>query len=326
MNGTRALAAALLATLLASGAAAQPAGIAARYPGDRGIARDPRVLLAEDFESGSLADVAKRWTEASDQDGRVLDLVPDSAPGSGGKQCIRMTAELGRNTGGHLYKRLPREVDTLYARCYVKFADDAEYVHHFVHLGGYRPATNWPQGGAGERPRGDDRITVGIEPFGDYGKHRAPGAWNFYAYWQEMKISGDGRYWGNSITPADPPLVPKGRWQCVEVMVKLNSAPEKADGALALWLDGKLAMRVEQGTRRAAWTGLGFRLPETGGTPFEGFRFRSTTDLKLNFFWLMLYVTENAARQNSVAKPNPINRVWFDNVVVATEYVGPIAK
>jgi len=37
-------------------------------------------------------------------------------------------------------------------------------------------------------------------------------------------------------------------------------------------------------------------------------------------------VTENAARQNRVAQPNPINRVWFDDVVVSTEYVGPIQK
>jgi hypothetical protein len=35
-------------------------------------------------------------------------------------------------------------------------------------------------------------------------------------------------------------------------------------------------------------------------------------------FWLMNYVTENSA------KTNKVNRVWFDDVVVATEYIGPI--
>src|SRR5438034_7747503 len=40
----------------------------------------------------------------------------------------QMTATLGENTGGHLYTRLPREVDKAYARFYVKFAADAAYI------------------------------------------------------------------------------------------------------------------------------------------------------------------------------------------------------
>ena len=69
---------------------------------------------------------------------------------------------------------------------------------------------------------------------------------------------------------------------------------------------------------------MGFSLTEQQGEPFEGFRWRSNTDLKINFLWLLHYVTENPARQNKVAKPNPINRVWFDDIVVSTEYIGPI--
>ncbi|MBM3494514.1 MAG: hypothetical protein FJX72_09390 [Armatimonadetes bacterium] len=300
-----------------------PPGLSARYPGDRGIGRDPSVLMHEDFETGGLADVARRWTEVSNHDGEVLALV-DGGPRNSGR-CVQMTATLGRNTGGHLYKRLPREVETLYARFYVRFAEDAPYVHHFVHLGGYRPATNWPQGGAGERPRGDERITVGIEPHGDNGRFPAPGAWTFYAYWHEMKISADGRYWGAAIRSEDAARIPKGRWQCVEVMLKLNSAPDKADGELALWLDGKPTYRIGPGTPRGTWTGLGFHAKQ-GGEAFEGFRWRKSADLKLNFLWLMHYVTENAARQNNVRDPQKVNRVWFDDIVVATEYVGPVAS
>ena len=50
-------------------------------------------------------------------------------------------------------------------------ADPKKPSRVFVTLGGYRPATTYPQGGAGERPRGDDRITAGIEPWGDYGRY-----------------------------------------------------------------------------------------------------------------------------------------------------------
>lgn len=296
-------------------------GIAARYAGDRGIGDDPRVLLHEDFETGDVAELSRRWTNVSNQDGRVLALESGGPTGRG--RCLRMTATPGENTGGHLYKRLPREVDTLHARFYVRFPGDAAYIHHFVHLGGYRPATNWPQGGAGERPRGDDRVTVGIEPYGERGRWAPPGIWTFYAYWHEMRQSADGRYWGNSIRSDPPAVAPRGRWQCVEVMLKLNSAPDRSDGELALWLDGRPAYRIGPGTRRGPWTGMGFETREKG-EPFDGFRWRAHAGLRLNFFWLLHYVTENAARQNNVAPPTVPNRVWFDDIVVATEYVGPV--
>ena len=45
----------------------------------------------------------------------------------------------------------------------------------------------------------------------------------------------------------------------------------------------------------------------------------------MNFFWLLYYVTENAARQNHVTNAPRTNRVWFDNIVVSTAYVGPIS-
>lgn len=301
-------------------------GIADKYPGDVGIGKDPQVLFSEDFEEGTIEEIGKRWGSASDKDGKVLSFSDDVPPGSAGKRSILMTSTLGENTGGHLYTRLPRGVDAAYARFYVKFPKDAEYVHHFVHLGGYDPPTPWPQGGAGERPRGHERITVGIEPTGSGGRFPPPGIWNFYAYWQEMKISADGRYWGNSLQPARPALVPRDRWQCVEIFLKLNSAPSEKDGALTLWLDGEPVLRIEKGVRRGKWTGMGFSLAEEGGEPFEGFAFRTKEDLKINFFWLLFYVTENAGRQNRVESPGKVNRAWFDAIVVATAYIGTIRK
>lgn len=65
---------------------------------------------------------------------------------------------------------------------------------------------------------------------------------------------------------------------------------------------------------------------EEEGEPFEGFRWRKDPALKLNFFWLLLYLTENAARQNKVDSPNPTAKVRCDNFVVAESYIGPLAK
>ncbi|GAB6166653.1 hypothetical protein JCM19992_26530 [Thermostilla marina] len=297
-------------------------GLSAKYPGDCGIDRDPAVLFADDFEAGDLEAISEHWGQMSNKGGRVVRLVEDDPLGRAGR-AIEMTSTLGENTGGHLYTRLKRPVEKVFARFYVKFPPETGYVHHFVHLGGYNPPTPWPQGGAGERPRGDDRITVGIEPHGNHGRFPPPGVWSFYCYWHEMKISADGRYWGNAIQPATPAVVPTGRWQCVEVMLKLNSKPELADGELALWLDGKPIMHVYKGVKRTRWTGMGFQLADDG-EPFEGFRWRSSEDLKINFFWLLDYVTENAARQNRDPGPPRSQSVRFDNVVVAEKYIGPL--
>ena len=298
------------------------AGLAAEYPGDSGIEGDPAVVFAENFERDSLASLEKAWSSVSNQGQRVIRFVGDGPEQAEGRSCIQMTATVPQNEGGHLYKRLPREVDQAFARFYVKFPEDAGYIHHFVHLGGYRPATDWPQGGAGERPRGNDRMTVGIEPSGDRGRRAPPGVWNFYPYWHEMKPSVGNRYWGNSIQPSKPVVVPRGRWQCVEIMLKANT-PGQRDGELALWLDGNLTMHVRKGSLRGDWTGMGFDLVESGGEPFEGFSWRTDERLKINFFWLLHYVTESNQKRNQSEQPDPVT-VWFDNIVVAERYVGPI--
>jgi hypothetical protein len=321
----------LLALLiaLAPGAPAQEAGLAARYPGDRGLADDPDVLLFEDFDAPDLEAVTRRWDSVSDRGKAVLALDPD-APGAAsgaGRKSLRLTAHPGADDGGHLYRRLPREVDAAHLRFYVKFPEPANYIHHFVHFGGYRPATRYPQGGAGERPDGDERMTVGVEPFGQDGRLDPPGAWNLYTYWHEMRRSADGGYWGNAIVPAGRPRVPSGRWQCVEVRLAMNT-PGRRDGELALWLDGQPVADVKRGTPRGPWTGLGFDVRDPtapDAEPFEGFDFRKTADLKVNFVWLLHYVTATNQRRNRLDDPARPSVVLFDQVVAATRYIGPIA-
>ena len=73
-------------------------------------------------------------------------------------------------------------------------------------------------------------------------------------------------------------------------MLKANT-PGEADGAQAFWVDGVLLGR------------------------FEGIRWRDTLALKINDFWLMLYVHESER----------VNRVYFDEVVISREYIGPLA-
>ncbi len=307
---------------------AQPAtlpegtGLASRYPGDANIDDDPHVLLAENFEIASLDDLSGRWSSISNEGGKVLSLDDDTPPASTGDRSIRMIARPPQNTGGHLYTRLPRGVDRVFARFYVKFPEDAGYVHHFVHLGGYNPPTPYPQGvpGPARGTRAHDRRHRADRP----GRPRpAAGRLELLRLLARDEDLRRRSLLGEQHQAGRPTSRPEGRWQCVEVMMQCNSAPDRRDGELALWLDGTLVMHVAPGTPRERWTGLGFLLPEQGGEPFEGFRWRTTDDLKINFFWLLHYVTDTNNRRNDVdaARESP---VLFDDIVVATEYIGPI--
>ena len=53
-----------------------------------------------------------------------------------------------------------------------------------------------------------------------------------------------------------------------------------------------------------------------GGLPFEGIRWRRDERLKINFLWVLLYITK--------APQDHVSKVWFDNIVVAKDYIGPI--
>jgi len=250
---------------------------------------DPEVVFSEDFENFD----PKNWSEIK----KLGDTVEIVDGGRRGK-CAQITATLGRDEGGHLYRVLREGLETCHLRFYVKFEKEHAYIHHFVTLCAYNPPTRWPQGGAGTRPQGHERFTTGIEPWGFWGKYPPPGAWHFYSYFCEMKPSRDGRYWGNSFAPDPPALVERDRWICVEIMVRCND-PDKADGEQALWLDGREIGR---------WTGI---------------RWRRDARLKTNAVWMLYYITETAVKQNKVAEPRKVNRVWFDDIVVAKSYIGP---
>jgi hypothetical protein len=289
-------------------------GLASRYAGDEGIEKDPNVVFAEDFEGGTLEAVCSRWESVQNRD--IMSLSSDVPSDSAGRHSLLMAHVGGESTGGHLYRRLLPGYDQLYVRFYVKFDPDCHPIHHFVHVGGYNPPTPWPQGGAGLRPAGDERFTTGVEPYGE--KWR----WDYYSYWMGMRSSPDGKSWGHDFIN-DPRLgVRRGAWICVELMMKMNAPVDASNGEQALWVDGRpwtrdgqVVSHLGKGFPRGDWIWDSF-VPDPNGKPFEGFRWRATGELKLNFFWLLLYITR--------APAGHVSRVWFDDIVIAQEYVGPI--
>ncbi|HJX18611.1 MAG TPA: hypothetical protein VJ437_10490 [Acidiferrobacterales bacterium] len=299
------------------------AGIADNYPGDVGIENDPDVIFVENFEEASINALGARWEDVVGQG--LMSFSADRPAGSGGSQSVLFNGE------AHLYRRLAPGYDQLYLRFYAKFDPACSNVHHFVHLGGYNPTTRWPQGGAGLRPAGNERWTTGIEPYGTEWR------WDFYSYWMEMRSwqtpegLPDGRpspYYGNAFLRAGPeaswasigPAVVRGEWASIEVMVKMNDPVSARNGEQTLWINGQLVnhqgqtiSRLGPGFPNGSWLRDKWS-PNPAGTPFEGFRWRSDAALNINFLWLLHYVDTD-----------PSCAVRFDHVVVARNYIGPIA-
>ncbi len=304
-------------------------GIASRYPRDHRIETDPKVVFAEAFEVESIAALRKRWESVQNHDIMSLSDTIPAASGSG--KSLLMTHVGGRGNGAHLYRPLKSEYDKLHVRFYVRFDSDCAPIHHFFHVGGYHPVTAWPQGGAGTRPHGDERFSTGVEPFGNNWQ------WDFYTYWMEMRGSPPrGQCWGNSFIHNPLLRVKRNQWQCLELMMKMNDVGD-TNGEMALWVDGQPVSHLGKGFPRGKWVYDKFKPGEGGegvrwsdekrgpeslqfpseGRPFEGFRWRRDEDLKINFLWVLLYITK--------APRDHVSKIWFDNIVVAKDYIGPIA-
>jgi hypothetical protein len=265
-------------------------GFAVRMIGDRGAGGHAAVIFADNFEDG---DLGARWDEKGAGKGKALSFAPTGA-GVCGKRCMKVEARLGENQGDGLTKWF-EPVATVFVRFYVRFDANCDYVHHFVTLRankGQRGGDKWSGfGGAGLLPAGDERFSTALEPWGDWGKQPAPGLWNFYSYWHEMARSPDGKYWGNQFIAKPQVAIVKERWICAEFMLKHNT-PEKPDGEQACWIDGRL---------------LGH---------WRGINWRKTAELKANALTLESYVTDRWTK-------NPVNTVYFDNLIIAREYIGP---
>jgi len=298
---------AAFALALAHPAAAQTlpegeSGIAARYPGDAGIASDPDVILADDFESYSSASgLTSRWTQA--QHTGNLRIATEPANRHAGSKALEMTVPVtSSEVSNNLIKRLGPGEDVLFLRYYAKY-DAGFNVLGSSHNGSTISANYCCPGVPAD---GFNKFFVSYEAGRDTSSVANPGLLNIYIYHPEQRdVWGDHFYPTGRVVPFDqtpgnfgpnfvsrPDVIPElGRWYSYELMVKANT-PGQRDGRIAMWLDGKLI------------------------ADFPNLRLRETTTLKIDQFTLDLHV-----RQNTLG----IARKYYDNVVAARSYIGPMS-
>ncbi len=270
------------------------------------------MLFASGFENGF-----EGW-DAYNQEASEIIMHPDSA--FSGNNVLKMTATRGENTGGDVTHFIKPEQTHVYLRFYTKLHKNTITPHHFVKI--YADPLNGG-GPPGEAPSGDKAFWTGIEPLKD-------NTWNFYTYWHEMNSwqtaegTPDGRdnpYYGNTFKVPNQKPFKKGEWICVEAMVKANT-PGKHDGEQAFYINGEKIGHWKEGEPYGEWYGDRFRMDgdKEKLKPFEGFNWRTIDAVKINKIILRWYISSD----HMTKATHDLNSVYFDNIVIATEYIGPM--
>jgi hypothetical protein len=278
-------------------------GIAARYPGDKEIVADPAVIFADDFESytgTSALTASANWSNYYQASNTRI------ATGTGsfyaGAKALEFTMpQTNSEVANAVVKNLPVKQDVLFVRVYTKFEagfDGTTEGHNGIRISG-----NYQ--GPGKIPNGQDFFLYTVENSVYYGE-AYPGFLNVYAYHPEQRSQwGDHFYPTGKVLPIDsqpgnfgptfvarPNFTPQtDRWYSYEMMVKLNT-PGQRDGRVAVWIDGSLV------------------------ADFPNLRMRDTTSLKIDQVQLELHGKNNPVRAD---------KKWYDNVVIAKSYIGPVA-
>lgn len=297
--------------------------LAQQYPGDVGMSGNSDVVWTENFEEGSVPAIAGRYSEVNNAAG--MSLASSVPTKSSGAASLRLLSNGAGEQATGLYKNLVTGYDELFVRYYVKYQGGVPWHHAGVTLGGRNPPLNWHEGMAGLKPNGDDRVSFSLEPI-------ATGTdvvLDSYNYWMGMHSwmdipSGTGAYYGNTVLHEPSAKAPDNTWVCVEMHAKLNPDPAKGAGAeLEVWLNDKSVRRFTSTAPVGYWVRDKFCAADTtdpectryhnAGMPLVPLdvRFRSTKELKLNYFWAQNYITDNG--QGSL---------WYDDMVVAKRRIG----
>ena len=270
-------------------------GLAARYPGDRGIEKDPDVIMATGFESPLW------WTEWSDvnvrgslgRSGYAEGLGFQPISGNALRVRIPKGAHLGLDLRYRFADKLGVEPEEIYFRYYLRLANDWNPATD----GGKLPGISGTYGKAGWGGRPSEGTTGWSmrggfmrrpEPANPYRDFTPIGT---YAYHPDVDDFW-GEEWAWSIRQYG--LLERNRWYSIEQYLKLNQ-PGHKDALFRAWVDGQLAFEK------------------------SGFRVREVASIRIEQIWMNVYY--------GGGEPSPQDQhLFIDNVVIARRYIGPVWK
>lgn len=241
------------------------------------------VIFVDGFETGELKEP---WHIG---ESKAFQLNYNPRYVHSGKASMQATAMPGKGAGGMARIFFEPGYHKIHVRWYCVFERDFDQ-GNLMHLNKLVASKEKWAATAGTRPSGLDFFRTTLDLWRDWGKNPPPGEPVFYSYFPGMKKDRKtGKYWGNFFKPKRKVFIRPGGWYCMEMMLKANFLPTINNGEQAFWINGKLI----------GW--------------FKGITWRYTNDLLINSFLIGLYVHDNPK----------INRVWYDDIVVSTEYIGP---
>jgi hypothetical protein len=278
-------------------------GIAALYPIDVNIRSHADVLFVDGFEGySSPSELLTNWNNF--YQGSNTRIASEVGNAFSGNRSLEFTQPQGSSeVANAVVKNLVSSQDTLFVRVYCKFEFDfgvTDPGHNGIRIS----SPNYP--GPGNVPNGQDFFVASLENSAYYNESQ-PGYTNVYCYHPEQRSQwGDHWYPDGKVLPFDATpgnfgasFVPRpnfiaetGRWYSYEFMVKTNT-PGQRDGRIAAWVDGTLI------------------------ADFQNVRLRDTNTLKIGQIQLELHAQSNTVRAD---------RKWYDNLVVAKSYIGPMSS
>ncbi len=276
----------VLAFVVSSGDSRSDAkGLASKYVGDKGIEKDPDVMIFTDFESDGWHDHwsgGRRPTVSVVIEDKDRDFEPLQS------KALRIRVDKGGHYGASLQydfkKKIGLEPEEIYFRYYLRFGSDWN-----PRRGGKLPGIGgtYDRGGWGGRPSDGRNGWSARGQFNGQREGRTPVG--FYCYHADMR----GSYGSSWIWEKDKlGYLENERWYCIEQYVKMNT-PGKNDGILRGWVDGKLAFEKTD------------------------VRMRDIPDLKIECVWINIY------HGGTWSAPSD-DHLFIDNVVIARRYVGPM--
>jgi hypothetical protein len=277
-------------------------GIAAKYPGDANIRTDANVIYADNFESYSTtSQLLNNWNNLFQT--QYTRIATESGNFFAGTRALEFRIPISSSEiSNAVWKTINPTEDTIFVRAYTKFDsgfDASGSGHNGISVSSQYCCPGVPANGT-------NKFHVNVENSRESTSETAPGRTNVYVYYPEQRdVYGDHWFPDGTIIPfsstpgnfgpyfvSRPNFTPqRNQWYAYELMVKANT-PSLRDGRVAVWIDGKLI---------ADW---------------QNVRLRDTTSLKIDKISLDLHIKHN---------PNRINLKWYDNVVVARSYIGPMS-
>jgi hypothetical protein len=245
------------------------------------------IIFADGFDTGLLSPgrLGTRWRVDKPD---AVRITHESRFVHSGCCSMEWTALPGKNAGAMARVFFEPGYDLVHVRWYCKF--DAHFDQgNLMHLNKLTASKSKWAATAGRRPDGFDFFRTSLDIWRDWGRNPPPGEPVFYSYFPFMKKDPKtGKYYGNLFRPRRKTLIKPDRWYCMEMMLKANM-PGISTGEQAFWINGRL---------------IGH---------FGNIVWRYAEDLKIDSFSIGLFVHQN----------RKVNRLWYDDIVVSTGYIGP---